>query len=126
MFQAGVSQFVVAVGVKRFQLLEGAHVPQALIREKSNSLRGNPFRRELFLNQLRHHALSCDEVGHRIHINADKRLADAIRQRRQPVYDHHRTLVEGGLNGRRSRRCDHDIARREHVVSTVANQDRSG
>ena len=72
--------------------------------------------RELVLNQLGHDAPAGDEIGHRVGVDVDERLAEAIRQRRQPIDDDHRALVQRRLHGHGAGRDERHVGARQHVV----------
>ncbi len=83
-------------------------------------------RREIGLNQFGHDASAGDEIRHRVHVHVTKRLHQSVGQRRQPVDDDHRLLVQRALNGCGPGRRDHHVRRRQHVVGSIAHEDHVG
>ncbi len=65
-----------------------------------------------------------DEVGHREGVDVDERLPSAIGQRRQPIDDDHRALVQRRLHRDGPRGDERHVRRREHVVGLALDDDR--
>jgi hypothetical protein len=94
-------------------------------RRERDALGGRRLRRECVLNQLGHHTPARHEVHHTVGVDADEPHTRGDTSAAQPVHDHHGTLVQGGLHGRRPRGRDDDIRGGEHAsvrASTVATR----
>jgi len=70
------------------------------IGEERHHLRRRALWREVVLNQLGNDAAAGNEVRHRVGVDVHERLTESIRERRQPVHDDHRLLMQRALNRR--------------------------
>ncbi len=94
------------------------------IDEQRHRLGRHGLGREGVLDQLGGDPLPGHEVHHRIGVDPDERLAQAVGQRRQAIDHHHRHLVQRGLHGGRARRRQDEVGGREHLVGPRLDEHR--
>ena len=79
---------------------------------------------EIVLDELGNDSLAGDEVGHRKRVDADEPAAEPISQRRQPIDDDHRALVERSLHRHRARRHQRHVGDGQHVIGASLDDQR--